>query len=262
MSGPVRLEIDAGNSSVKWRLMSFASRELCLRGVINWEDVQQSSFDFLKAWDLEEVLFASVADEAKTSAMLSFIYEHGSCSSFRQIVSRKRLADVTFAYPNIEKLGVDRCLAMVASYNKTKEAVLVVDAGSAITADFVDQGGQHRGGYIFPGLRLLRDSLLSGTAKVPVSQSLGLGMDLGRDTEDCVAGAVNLMLYGGFSELLSKSKEMGVSRICFTGGSGRWLMALLGAESAEFDPDLVLDGLLLVRNEGVLLSPGSWSGAE
>lgn len=246
MSGQVRLEVDAGNSRIKWRLAGVGQNESAeSHGVIGWDELGPTSFEFLAEKQVEKVLFASVSEPANTQVLLSYIlcYAQGACC--RQAVSKPELAGLRFAYRLSHKLGVDRCLAMVAAWHKVQGAVLVIDAGSAITADFVDARGDHQGGYIFPGIRLLKSSLLQGTASVPVAEGLKTDMSPGRDTEDCVDHALNLMLQGVLKSLYDMSKHKEVERIFVTGGNARWLLSLLGRPMGEVVPDLVLDGLLL-----------------
>ena len=54
---------------------------------------------------------------------------------------------------------MDRWLAMVGAFQLRRNAMLVVDLGTAVTADLVDENGLHLGGYICPGLSLLRKSV-------------------------------------------------------------------------------------------------------
>jgi type III pantothenate kinase len=72
-------------------------------------------------------------------------------------------ANVSSAYDVPERLGVDRWLAMLAAYNSLSEAVVVIDLGSAMTADGISKAGHHVGGYIAPGLRMMAQSLLART---------------------------------------------------------------------------------------------------
>ena len=53
--------------------------------------------------------------------------------------------------PDPEKVGVDRILNAAAAYQRIKDAVAVVDAGTAITVDCVSPEGVFLGGAILPG---------------------------------------------------------------------------------------------------------------
>ncbi len=63
--------------------------------------------------------------------------------------------------------GVDRLLNAAAAYDTLKEACIVVDAGTAITVDFVDGGGIFQGGAIAPGARLQLHALHEQTEALP-----------------------------------------------------------------------------------------------
>jgi type III pantothenate kinase len=65
----------------------------------------------------------------------------------------------------IERTGEDRLLNAVSAFEAAKQAVVVVDAGTAITVDFIDGQGVFQGGAIAAGaatgLRALRDMTAS-----------------------------------------------------------------------------------------------------
>jgi type III pantothenate kinase len=63
--------------------------------------------------------------------------------------------------------GQDRILTALAAYDTMKQACIVVDAGTAITVDFVDGEGVFHGGAIAPGLRMSLRALHEHTAALP-----------------------------------------------------------------------------------------------
>lgn len=63
--------------------------------------------------------------------------------------------------------GQDRLLAAAAAYGILKQAVIVVDAGTAVTVDFVDGEGTFHGGAIAPGAQVQLDALHARTAQLP-----------------------------------------------------------------------------------------------
>ncbi len=63
--------------------------------------------------------------------------------------------------------GIDRLLNAAAAYDRIKQACVVVDAGTAITVDFVDGEGTFHGGAIAPGATLQLHSLHQHTAALP-----------------------------------------------------------------------------------------------
>ena len=65
------------------------------------------------------------------------------------------------------RVGIDRLLSAYAAWLRFGHPVVVIDAGSAITVDWVDAGGKFCGGAILPGLELQSRSLVMGTEALP-----------------------------------------------------------------------------------------------
>lgn len=66
-----------------------------------------------------------------------------------------------------QAVGRDRLLNALGAYAKAQQACVVVDAGTAVTVDFVDGEGVFQGGAIGPGLQMMLDALHRGTAALP-----------------------------------------------------------------------------------------------
>ncbi|MFN5946445.1 MAG: type III pantothenate kinase [Phycisphaerae bacterium] len=64
-------------------------------------------------------------------------------------------------------VGQDRLLCALAAFSKAKQACVIVDAGTAITVDFIDGEGVFQGGVIAPGVHMMLDSLHEHTAALP-----------------------------------------------------------------------------------------------
>lgn len=93
-------------------------------------------------------------------------------------------------------VGVDRLLCALAAHRRGGEASVVIDAGTAVTVDFVDAFGVFKGGVIAPGYRMMLACLGAGTGALPTldgAVALPEG-ELGRTTPDAIrlgcAGAV------------------------------------------------------------------------
>ena len=117
--------------------------------------------------------------------------------------------------------------------------MLVVDAGSAITIDLIGPQGVHLGGYISPGLRLMREALWQGTAKVQVDRVESLNMLVpGTCTQDAVNRGCLLAVVATIEKLASQYP----ASIVITGGDATVVAEALSLTS-DHVPDLVLDGL-------------------
>lgn len=64
------------------------------------------------------------------------------------------------------QLGIDRLSAIVAAWRRLTRSAIIVDYGTAITIDYIDHQGVHRGGVIVPGYELMRSALSVGTAQL------------------------------------------------------------------------------------------------
>ncbi len=72
-------------------------------------------------------------------------------------------------YKTPETIGSDRlALAAAAAVQYRNTNVLVIDAGSCITYDFIDKDGNYLGGGISPGLSMRYKALNTFTAKLPL----------------------------------------------------------------------------------------------
>ena len=102
-------------------------------------------------------------------------------------------------YATPETLGKDRLAVVVgASYLKPNTDLLVIDAGTAITYDFIDANKVYWGGNIAPGIDLRFRSLHEFTQKLPlVSPKVDIPF-LGTDTESAIISGV---IYGVVSEI-------------------------------------------------------------
>lgn len=74
---------------------------------------------------------------------------------------------IDIAVDDVGTVGQDRLLCALAAWTRSKTACVVVDAGTALTVDFVDGEGVFQGGAIVPGVRMMLDALASRTAALP-----------------------------------------------------------------------------------------------
>ena len=150
-------------------------------------------------------------------------------------------SSVICGYRDHTQLGIDRWLALVAAYAKENQAVIVVDAGSAVTVDIVGAEGIHQGGYIVPGLRLMHEVLWQGTDRIKVEAKPIVEINQpGLSTDQAVDKGCLLLLVSMVESLAAKYQ----SKLIITGGDGSLLCDALNVD-AELYPDLVLEGLSL-----------------
>ncbi len=87
----------------------------------------------------------------------------------------------------IARTGHDRLLNAIAAYDAARQAVVVADAGTAITVDFVDGEGVFCGGAIAPGIAMSLRALHTNTAVLPeVTPAEPDDEPFGRNTEQAM----------------------------------------------------------------------------
>lgn len=94
-------------------------------------------------------------------------------------------------YETPETLGYDRVASVVAANEQFPDKdVLVIDAGTCITYEFVDRHGQYHGGNISPGLNMRLKALHQFTGRLPLVQPQGRLEAMGKDTETAIRAGV------------------------------------------------------------------------
>jgi type III pantothenate kinase len=240
----VNLEIDCGNTRVKWRLRQGVV--IKMRGAFLTGDGFGSHItEELAGARIERVLVGSVVGEEYTKRLAAWSIAHlGINPEFA--ASEISCGKVVNGYQQPEKLGVDRWLAILAARSKCASSCVVIDCGSAITVDLVTRQGEHLGGYIAPGLRLMRNALESQTAGIRFGQ-IGYPEDAypGRNTVVAIKSAEMAMMLGlvEHAKQVLRIYDAGAAAVYVTGGDGEWLAAHL--KGSYFIEDLVLDGLFI-----------------
>ncbi|HPQ81146.1 MAG TPA: type III pantothenate kinase, partial [bacterium] len=92
-------------------------------------------------------------------------------------------------YP-ARSVGADRIVGAYAAYERYGRALVVVDAGSAITFDAVDDRGRFLGGAISPGPELMALALKSMTSRLPLVRLRRVRRVIGRDTRSCISSGI------------------------------------------------------------------------
>ena len=129
------------------------------------------------------------------------------------------------SYATPRSLGVDRiALATAAFYHNPKGNTLVIDAGTCITYDMVNDYGEYLGGAISPGLNMRYRALHEQTAKLPLLKPDELLDFIGNATESSIhSGVVNGLrheLDGCIEQYRSRFTDL---TVILTGGDAQFL---------------------------------------
>ena len=106
-------------------------------------------------------------------------------------LSHETPVPITNLYKTPQTLGMDRLAAVVAAtWLKPNNDILVIDAGTCVTYDFIDAQHQYHGGNISPGMRMRFKALNIFTDKLPKVSAKGDIPLYGQTTETAIrAGA-------------------------------------------------------------------------
>jgi len=159
-------------------------------------------------------------------------------------LSHKTAIPIENRYATPETLGKDRLAVVIgASFLKQNTDILVVDAGTAITYDFIDAQNIYHGGNIAPGLNLRLRALHEFTHKLPLVEIKRESPLLGNSTDSAIlSGAIYGIVFeiDGYINIL-KIKYPQLS-VFLTGGSTFYFDTKL--KNAIFaERNLVLIGL-------------------
>ncbi|WP_257254483.1 MULTISPECIES: type III pantothenate kinase [unclassified Endozoicomonas] len=236
-----QLQLDAGNTRLKWRLM--AGRAAVQSGFINNDaDWQIILSLLLEQWGtLHSIAISTVSGNARLGQLLRILSEATGIEPFIA-KTQKTFAGLTVIYKEVERLGVDRWLAMLAAHaHPLDDTKVVVSCGTAITVDVIDGQGDHQGGFIVPGIRLMKKALAVNTANLDNIEHPAEATALGTVTSECINHGVLAMAVSLINETCLKWPG---ARLFLTGGDASLLQAYIKEEIEQvLIEELVLDGL-------------------
>ncbi|MEG3768772.1 type III pantothenate kinase [Alteromonas sp. 14N.309.X.WAT.G.H12] len=229
------LLVDAGNSRIKSVSLANVSHE----SPRSHADVA-TFCAYLNTHHYTHVVFSNVGKPEIANAISGFCEKKKIF--YKEIVTEKSRFGLTNSYQQVEKMGVDRWLAMIAGLEMTSHPFCVIDVGTAITCDFVADG-HHLGGWITPGFEIMRNALVENTAKVTADDKIPQALSLGTNTEDCVSlgcmAAVKGVYLSAVDYLSSKQSQFDV----IIGGGGKNMLAFNHSADTICSANLVVHGL-------------------
>lgn len=237
----MNLLIDIGNTRLKWAtdnqseltigspfLTSAITRTLLRQA---WQGLPQPEY----------IAVACVAANHILETVVLAIAELWPETTVIQTKAERQRLGVTNAYPEYEKLGVDRWLSLIAAYQQYNQALCVVGCGTALTLDVIDDFGRHLGGAISPGLHLMKEALANKTEQLFLPES-SFPFGLARATDAAIHNGT-LAAACGFIERMLKNQQSNL-QLVLTGGDAELIAAHL-TRPALIEMDLVLRGLAL-----------------
>jgi len=146
-------------------------------------------------------------------------------------------------YETPESLGIDRYLACVGAIYKSGDAVVVIDAGTACTIDYMDENKVFRGGVIMPGLRILENGLQQYAPALPAVERSIPDKWPGKSTSKSLQWGITGVFLDAINKALDRyHNEYGSFRLWLTGGDAQLIQNHID-KRATIDSNLVFEGM-------------------
>ncbi len=241
----MNLCIDQGNSRTKVALMTDEGK---IANHFIYKHFSSADVDRLfDLYDIRNSIISSVVDiEAATVNAISRRSEHFV------LFDHNTPVPITNSYDTPATLGLDRLAAAVGAKSLCpNENLLIIDAGSAITYDFVSAEGEYMGGNIAPGLKMRFTILQQMTKKLPmvdVDENELIPL-FGKNTRDAIAaGVIRGVAYEVKGYMRTLREKVQHFQTFLTGGNAPYVLNNVRKSRTEqrnlnYEKHLVLIGL-------------------
>lgn len=236
------LDMDAGNTRLKWALHQGDIYVDAQFGDAARAQIPAVLSRF-KELNIERIRLSSVVAHS-TEVISDWAAQRGIAVETALVIDGA--GGVACGYRQPDRLGIDRWLALLAARNLCPDSYAVVDAGTALTLDLVDESSVHLGGVIVPGLQMMMDSLGAKTWGVKVDETHDPSPVLGASTAEAVTNGCLTAVLGLIEKIMTESDSR---HLFITGGDAPQLAKHFMASQARHsyqvatDPHLVLAGL-------------------
>lgn len=233
----MNLIIDIGTSFIKTAVIH--KQEILFKETIPGISVGYLSSIIRDFPQLKHAILSSV--RKKDQPLLNYLYKE--FDRFIELTAETPIP-LKNLYKSPTTLGYDRLAASVGANNIFPGSnVLVIDVGSAITIDFVNDKNEYAGGNISPGMSMRFKALNEYTTNLPLEKPQEYSEFLGSGTSGAIVNGVqNGIIYeleGYISRLTKTIKNL---RVILTGGDADFFANKL-KNSIFVDLNLTLKGL-------------------
>ena len=232
------IAIDAGNTRIKWGVHDGSA--WADKGVLATADAARLSEVAARWPDVARVVLCNVAGAA-VGQTLSDLLANRPLILLR---ASSAACGVRNAYEQPGQLGADRWAALIGARGQTRNATLVVCAGTATTLDLLDATGQFCGGAILPGFDLMRAALAQNTAQLPFGlPEEGAFCAAPCNTMDAIFSGCLHAQIGAIERMYAAIADAPGAQCLLTGGGAARLAPHLNIPCQRVD-NLILDGLV------------------
>ena len=249
----MNLCIDQGNSRTKVALMTDDGKMMN-----HFIYKQFSSADVERLFDLYDISDSIISSVVNIeAAVVNTLHRR---SQHFVLFDHNTPVPIVNRYDTPQTLGQDRLAAAVGAKSLCPdENLLIIDAGSAVTYDFVSDKGEYMGGNIAPGLKMRFTMLQRMTKKLPLVEveENELIPLFGKNTRDAIAaGVIRGIAYEVKGYMRTLSEKVPHFQTFLTGGNAPYILNNVRTSRTEkrdirVEKNLVLIGLntILIFNK-------------
>ena len=239
------LVIDVGNSRMKWGLF----------GPHGWVEIgatPNSDIGTLALRDWHNLARPLRAVGVNVAGEAARVRVEAQLTRWRLVpewlTARESACGVTNRYARPSQLGADRWASLIAAWQRSNvtdlfpPACVVVNAGTAVTVDALDEHGVFRGGLILPGMRLMLQTLAENTAAL--KSAPGEFREFPDNTADALHSGAMQAICGAIEQMRRQiDTNPAQVRVYIAGGAAAEIARRL-SPPVEVVDNLVLDGVL------------------
>ncbi len=213
----MNLVIDIGNTRTK--IAIFESKEIIFNSILDDFNLKEIKSIFEKYPNLKNGIVSSVKDYP--TQIKDFVKK--SLDHFIELDHTTRIP-LKNRYQTPETLGKDRIAAAVgANQLFPNRNLLVIDAGTAITLDFVSEKNEYLGGNISPGIETRFKALNQFTGKLPLICPEDEFDKIGTNTESAIRAGVQLGILFEVEQYMEYFNKLYQNlQIIITGGDSKF----------------------------------------
>jgi len=230
----LKLIVDIGNTRVKAAL--FKGKDL-----IDISNLNDFSFDSIRKFVANRKISTTIISSVKENNFeIEDVLDH--YNGFQLCTNTP--VPVKNNYKTINTLGKDRLAAVVgAFFLYPNKDILVFDAGTCLTIDYLNRTGEYLGGRISPGIDMRYKALNTFTDKLPLLKKENSTSIIGNDTNSSINSGVQRGILAEVSSIISDWKADNPDVFVVATGGDCFFFEKELKSSIFANPDLVMYGL-------------------
>lgn len=245
----MKLLLDIGNTKITIYIKNKDNDfTIYLTDTLKNEKVGKNIYDLIKDYEITSCFISSVVPEINKE-IVEYLVDKGIKTS---ILTNEMYEDLmNFGDLDYKNMGADRVVVDVAAINKYGKDVIVFDLGTAITVDAIKDGG-YMSGYIFPGIRLIRDSLIAGASQLDTFEFTNLSKtNTALDTFTQLNDGIMYGVLGSINQYIKLCKKHYTDEVpvILTGGSMYNILKIIPKSELKsiLEADIIIDLELMVE---------------